>query len=1162
MDFKLTTLAVLIVFFAGFAVAAAPTTDSITVNPSSPEPWDSVEVTVAGSDDGKILNAQLYWDGEWHTETCNTFGSCEKTFYITPTSEKTYTLKAKMQDAEFQESDILEKDMVVSSDDRPVVTDLQMPNNPDPWDRVSITVSAEDDEKVESTQVYWDGEWYTQSCDSMSCQNTAKFTPTQNREYTVKARAVDSGDQFSDTVEKTLKVGTGDTPRVTRFDVSDTTPEQGERFTVYVDIEDDSEVLNVQAYWDGEWYTKQCDGEKCEKQFKFTADSVGTHTLKVKGQDDSFETSAVKTKDITVEESTNEPPEMKWIDVESSPQVGEEVSITAKAGDDGKLLNLQFEVDGEEYTETCNTFNSCKRTVEFTPGHTGSYEVRVRAQDASFLQSDWSTKSFYVGGRDVDISNWGPSGDVDSPVELYLELNADSPGQYRCYWDDDSNVNRVSGKKLYRDGDRFSRTVSFSDGEKDLWYACFENGDRVDRVSASFTVNGEDHDPKADFEYTPTNPRVGETVQFESTSTDPDGDIVSYSWSFGDGETASGSPVEHSYESKGDYEVRLRVEDSHGNTDIYRETVNVRGEMPDCGLEVEDVTLEDRVIQQGGSTIAHLRLTNGGDPQRVKVEIRAGTDIVLQKEVVVEGDRTFSVEVSPQETQYINARVDIEGPPCGDDVVTRAEQLFVVGKTEENAVLNVHVEDTGGDPVEDALVSANGETAWTDSDGDSTLELEPGTYQVTVSRSGYIAQTKTVSLDAGEVQGVSFQLPVEEEGTHDLEITRLNYPESVCRGSSMAVEATVKNSGDFDSTVSLSGSGLGSSIQGPSFLLDEHEKVTRVIRFTNVQGSGTEQFTVKASGQDTDTVEGQVEVRNCAYPVGEATAITMKLVPDRALPGEPVKVKGFVDGASRRQEVTVKIDGQRKARISTDPTGYYQTYIRVPEVGMHSVSVTTGDVSTSGELEILPDASVNFVDVPEKVFEGETFQLCASVNSQITPDLVLLQDGEIIRTGSGKGRVCFDVKAEQGEHEYMVRALTYGRSDAATATVNVLSAGTETESFPDQIATVESGSGIVKVELYNNHDELRRYRLSLEGLPSTWVAQSEKTVVLDTGERKTVYFYLTPRESGSYSPTLSVKAQGDEIYREKLDLVAGGTTREKERLFARLAELFLGFQFY
>jgi PKD repeat protein len=69
---------------------------------------------------------------------------------------------------------------------------------------------------------------------------------------------------------------------------------------------------------------------------------------------------------------------------------------------------------------------------------------------------------------------------------------------------------------------------------------------------------------------------VGQWIQFDASgSSDPDGTIVSYEWSFGDGTTASGVRVNKRYNSAGSYTVRLTVRDDRGATDSATKTVTV-----------------------------------------------------------------------------------------------------------------------------------------------------------------------------------------------------------------------------------------------------------------------------------------------------------------------------------------------------------------------------------------------------------------------------------------------------------------------------------------------------------------------------------------------------------------------------------------------------------
>jgi PKD repeat protein len=60
-----------------------------------------------------------------------------------------------------------------------------------------------------------------------------------------------------------------------------------------------------------------------------------------------------------------------------------------------------------------------------------------------------------------------------------------------------------------------------------------------------------------------------------SATTDPDGDIVSYGWSFGDGNTASGVSVSNTYLTPGTYAVTLTVTDAEGNSDTAIQNISI-----------------------------------------------------------------------------------------------------------------------------------------------------------------------------------------------------------------------------------------------------------------------------------------------------------------------------------------------------------------------------------------------------------------------------------------------------------------------------------------------------------------------------------------------------------------------------------------------------------
>jgi PKD repeat protein len=60
-----------------------------------------------------------------------------------------------------------------------------------------------------------------------------------------------------------------------------------------------------------------------------------------------------------------------------------------------------------------------------------------------------------------------------------------------------------------------------------------------------------------------------------SGSNDPDGQVSSYAWDFGDGSTGTGATASHTYATAGSYQVTLTVTDDRGGTDKITKAVTV-----------------------------------------------------------------------------------------------------------------------------------------------------------------------------------------------------------------------------------------------------------------------------------------------------------------------------------------------------------------------------------------------------------------------------------------------------------------------------------------------------------------------------------------------------------------------------------------------------------
>jgi PKD repeat protein len=85
-----------------------------------------------------------------------------------------------------------------------------------------------------------------------------------------------------------------------------------------------------------------------------------------------------------------------------------------------------------------------------------------------------------------------------------------------------------------------------------------------------------DEAPSAGFTLTTARPGSGQRLTFSgASSSDPDGTIVSYRWTFGDGAAATGMTPIHSYAKPGTYTVSLTVTDGSGQSATTSKSVTV-----------------------------------------------------------------------------------------------------------------------------------------------------------------------------------------------------------------------------------------------------------------------------------------------------------------------------------------------------------------------------------------------------------------------------------------------------------------------------------------------------------------------------------------------------------------------------------------------------------
>ncbi|MBC7080659.1 MAG: tandem-95 repeat protein [Thermoplasmatales archaeon] len=112
-------------------------------------------------------------------------------------------------------------------------------------------------------------------------------------------------------------------------------------------------------------------------------------------------------------------------------------------------------------------------------------------------------------------------------------------------------------------------------GSDSFTYQAYDGKDYSNIATVHITINSINDAPVANFIYEPLNPVIGQTIYFNSTSYDVDGNIVNWTWNFGDGSFAYEENTTHQYSSVGTYDVNLTVTDNLGTKSSILKQINV-----------------------------------------------------------------------------------------------------------------------------------------------------------------------------------------------------------------------------------------------------------------------------------------------------------------------------------------------------------------------------------------------------------------------------------------------------------------------------------------------------------------------------------------------------------------------------------------------------------
>jgi hypothetical protein len=194
--------------------------------------------------------------------------------------------------------------------------------------------------------------------------------------------------------------------------------------------------------------------------------------------------------------------------------------------------------------------------------------------------------------------------------------------------------------------------------------------------------------PTARLSFAPSNPTTGDWLVFSGfESSDPDGNITSYEWSFDGSESAdtiwgvgSGWFTDHHFESAGDHTVSLTVTDDDGASNTISRTIPVvAGADESASVTIANLELQLRNITECGLTCRNVKYELKNPTSSPVSDLTADISINAGGETVLETEQAIG-DVAAGETVTLTDRIEINQSQLttileNDGKVTVAVQL-------------------------------------------------------------------------------------------------------------------------------------------------------------------------------------------------------------------------------------------------------------------------------------------------------------------------------------------------------------------------------------------------------------------------------------------------------------------------------------------------------
>lgn len=379
-------------------------------------------------------------------------------------------------------------------------------------------------------------------------------------------------------------------------------------------------------------------------------------------------------------------------------------------------------------------FGDGKASNDANPVHTyttaGVYDLKLRVTDDDGVARTDKTQ-VTINGAPVNIdptanANGPYSGVAGQSISFSSAGSNDPDGTIVSYsWNfgDGATSNQTSPSHTYATAGTYNVSLTVTDDDGGVGTDSTTSTIIPANIFPTAIANG------------PYSGTAGQSVSFSSAgSNDPDGTIVSYSWTFGDGATSNQANPSHTYATAGTYNVSLIVTDNDGADGVDSTTANIAA-APANVITVSSVRWREGTLRIVG--------TAPFEERTVRVSLPDGT-LIGSRRAEDDGRFQFEISVSPEPCQVIITQfgatpltvIVSTDPSCGIAPPNENPVAEANGPYSGQVGANIQFSSAGSTDPDGTIVSYS----WAFGDGATSNQTNPthayataGTYTVTLT---------------------------------------------------------------------------------------------------------------------------------------------------------------------------------------------------------------------------------------------------------------------------------------------------------------------------------------------------------------------------------------------------------------------------------------------